>query len=210
MKRCIQTLSLIFCLTTLPLSYANAVEGETVQLRRLEGYMNNLTTIVADFTQIAPNGGLASGKFYLKRPKLMRWQYDPPTPILMVTRGSYLTYYDYELEQVSDIPLDSTLLGVLSEPQITFGDDRMEILGIEQEPGVIRLKLTQRDQPEDGTLTLEFNDAPLELKNIHVQDGTGKTTHITLNNARFGIALDDALFSFRDPRIGGNKRNKRW
>lgn len=188
----------------------SALEGETVQLRRLETYMTDLTTIAADFTQIAPDGGLASGKFYLKRPKLMRWQYDPPTPILMVTRGDYLTYYDYELEQVSDIPLDSTLLGLLSEPQISFDDARVMVTDMQQEPGMLRVSLVQRNSPEDGTLTLEFSDSPLKLQNMHVVDGTGQTTHITLNNARFGITLDDELFEFKDPRIGGNKRNRRW
>jgi outer membrane lipoprotein-sorting protein len=188
---------------------AFAQMSETMQLRRVESYLSDLTTIAADFTQIAPDGSLASGKFYLKRPQKMRWQYDPPTPILMVTRGGYLTYYDYELEQVSDIPLDETLLGLFSRPQISFDAENLAIDKFSQGDNFISVSLQEADDPEDGTLTLEFSDNPLMLQNIHVTDATGQTTHIALNNARFGITLQDELFSFRDPRIGGNKRNKR-
>ncbi|MDE3060750.1 MAG: outer membrane lipoprotein carrier protein LolA, partial [Pseudomonadota bacterium] len=70
-------------------------------IHRIEDYLSNLTTIVSDFTQVAPDGTLSTGKFYLKRPGKMRWQYNPPTPILMVSSGSELVYYDIELDQIT-------------------------------------------------------------------------------------------------------------
>ena len=183
-------------------------ESRVSALSRVESYLSGITTIVADFNQVAPNGDLTSGKFYLKRPKQMRWQYSPPTPILMVTRGEYLTYYDYELDQVSDIPLQDTLLGFLSQQKISFKDKAIKVIGLEQEPGVIRLSLVQSDKPDDGTLTLQFSDKPLRLYNMQVMDATGQTTSINLNNARFDQKLTDEVFAFKDPRVGGNKRRK--
>src|SRR5690554_6741794 len=75
-----------------PASSAEAFPGErehesdAALLDRVAAYLTDLTTIVADFTQVAPDGSLSTGKFYLKRPNKMRWQYDPPTPVLMLTR----------------------------------------------------------------------------------------------------------------------------
>jgi outer membrane lipoprotein-sorting protein len=201
----ISTFLLLMAICVAPPAHA---ESRVSALSRVESYLSGITTIVADFNQVAPNGDLTSGKFYLKRPKQMRWQYSPPTPILMVTRGEYLTYYDYELDQVSDIPLQDTLLGFLSQQKISFKDKAIKVIGLEQEPGVIRLSLVQSDKPDDGTLTLQFSDKPLRLYNMQVMDATGQTTSINLNNARFDQKLTDEVFAFKDPRVGGNKRRK--
>jgi outer membrane lipoprotein-sorting protein len=166
---------------------------------RVQSYLSNLTTVIADFTQVAPDGTLTSGKFYLKRPGKMRWQYNPPTPILMISSGTELVYYDIELEQVSHIPLDDTLIGFLAQNPIAF-DKNIGIIGFNAKQGVIRITLAQRDKPDDGQLELEFSDKPLLIRNMVITDATHQTTSVSLNNARFGVELDPELFIFRDPR----------
>ncbi len=56
-------------------------------------------------------------------------------------------------------------------------------------------------------MSLEFSDTPLALRNMIITDATGATTRIALQNAEFGLALDNALFVFKDPR--GVKTRKR-
>jgi len=168
-------------------------------IARIETYLSGLSTIVADFTQVAPDGSLATGKFYLKRPGRMRWQYNPPTPILMVSDGSVLVFYDYEREQVSHIALESTLIGFLAEDKIRFADG-VGILDFEERAEAIRITVAQRGKPDEGRLTLEFSDSPLLIRNMAVRDATGQTTTVALNHARFGQALDNELFVFKDPR----------
>lgn len=198
----------LLTLTSLLLSpsVTAAAESRATVLSRVEQYLSNISTIVSDFSQVAPDGQITSGKFYLKRPQQMRWQYNPPTPILMVTRGSFLTYYDYELNQVSDIPLQDTLLGFLSQKRISFADKAVKVTHFEQEAGIIRVTLVQSDKPDDGALTLEFSDRPVQLYNMRVTDATGQTTSVALNNARFGVTLDNKVFEFKDPRIGGKRK----
>jgi len=166
---------------------------------RLQEYLSGLTTIVSDFTQIAPDGTLTSGKFFMERPGKMRWQYNPPTPILMVSNGSTLVYYDIELEQMNTIPLDSTLIGFLAQDHIRF-DDSIGIREFSDKAGVIRINLSQRDKPNDGQLMLEFSDKPLLIRNMVITDAGNQTTTVSLNNARYGVKLDRELFIFRDPR----------
>lgn len=174
---------------------------------RVEEYLSGISTIVATFVQIAPDGGMASGKFYLSRPGKMRWQYEPPTPILMVANGTSLIFYDYELEQTSYIPLEDTLAGFLARKNVEFGKDVI-VTGVEQGAGSLRLSMVQRTKPKDGTLTLEFADKPLQLRNMKISDATGQETTVSLANARYGQPLDDTLFVFEDkstkPRIGKN------
>ena len=122
-------------------------------------------------------------------------------PVLMIANHGELIYYDYELDQVSHIPLDETLAGFLAQDNIRFDPKTIKILEQTAQDGVIRIRLTQKERPDEGELTLEFSDAPLQLRNMIVKDASGQETNVSLNNARFGIPLENKLFIFRDPRI---------
>jgi len=174
-------------------------------IKRVETYLTNLTTIVSNFTQIAPDGSLTSGKFLLKRPGKMRWQYNPPTPILMISNGSSLIYYDYELEQVSYTSLDSTLISFLAQQPISFTKN-VAITELSKEAGVVRISLAQRDKPTEGQLMLEFSDNPLQLRNMVIRDATNQITSVSLEDAKFGTELKDQLFVFEDPRESHKRR----
>jgi chaperone LolA len=174
---------------------------------RVEEYLSGLTTIVADFSQTNTDGSLASGKFYLKRPGKMRWDYAPPTPIQLVSDGKTVTYYDSELKQVSYISVDDTLAGFLAQSTITLESKTTHLTSFESTPGAIRATLIQKAHPDEGSLTLEFSDKPLQLRQMTVADATGHITHVSLQNAQFGVPIDDALFVFKNP--GGVVSHKR-
>ena len=69
-------------------AYADIYSRNAADLERIQDYLNGITTVTADFTQVAPDGSLTGGKFFLKRPGKMRWQYSPPTPLLMIADGT--------------------------------------------------------------------------------------------------------------------------
>lgn len=184
---------------------AQAASREAV-LGKVESYLESISTIKADFVQIAPGGDLASGKFFLKRPGRMRWQYDPPVPVVMVSTGNLLRYYDYELNQISDIPLDGTLAGFLAKDDISFDAKVIKVIDATAKDGVVRVKIEQAGKPEEGSLTMEFNEAPLKLRNLILVDAEGKQTNISLNNAQYGMKLANDLFVIKDTRLQGIKR----
>lgn len=198
-------IAMLALLLAFPAHAASFTAEDKAQVARIEQYLTGLTTIEADFVQIAPDGGMASGKFYLSRPGKMRWQYDPPTPILMVADGKFLVFYDYELDQTSYIPLRETLAGFLAREKIVFGGDVI-ITDIRRGPGSLRLSMVQKERPRDGELTLEFATEPLQLRNMKVVDAAGQETTVSLTNARYGVPLGKELFVFEDkstaPRIG--------
>ena len=183
-------------------------DDEKKSLNRIEKYLTGLTSVMSDFIQVSPAGDLAAGKFYLMRPGKLRLQYDPPTPILMVTAGDYLVYYDYELKQVNYIDMDDTLIGFLARSEVRF-DDTVKVIDLTKASGSLRVTLIQAKRPKDGMLTLEFADNPLSLRNVVITDSAGQKTTMSLNNAKFSIALDEELFKFKDPNLGGNKRQKK-
>lgn len=169
-------------------------------LARAEAYLNGITTLRARFLQVAQNGGSAEGTAFIARPGRMRFEYDPPEPLLLVASDSQFLYYDRELKQPSIVPVSSTPLGLLLRPQIRFGGD-VEVMGVERQGGFLGITLRRRENPAEGRLTLVLQEEPMELRQWVVVDGQGRQTRVTLTQIQTGMPLDRRLFTFNDPRF---------
>ena len=178
-------------------------------ISKVEGYLSSINSIVASFTQTSADGSKGDGKFFLKRPGKMRWQYNPPTPLLLVSDGKVVTYYDAGLDQVTYIGVDDTLAGFLAQKNIKLDSESTQLTRISSQNGEISVTIVQKKKPSDGSLTLQFSDRPFEMKQMVAVDATGNATTVKLANAQFGPVLDDKLFVFEDPRAVNRRRNKR-
>ena len=93
---------------------------DKADLKRISGYLDGIHTMRARFQQVAAGGGLASGKIYLRRPGLMRVEYEPPVPVLLVADGLWVNYYDSDLDQLTQIPISQTPVWFLLQETIEF------------------------------------------------------------------------------------------
>ena len=175
-------------------------------LKQAQTHLNSIRTLKARFTQIAPNGQITSGLLYLKRPGKMRWEYAPPTPIIMVTRGTFLRYYDHELEQISDIPIEGTIASYLAKENINFADKEITVLEANAQDGVQVVRITSRKAPDEGEISFIFSERPYVLKNILTKDGKGEETTIALDDATQNLPINDEIFAIFDPNINKRKR----
>jgi len=182
---------------------------KAADIARVEAYLATISSIVADFSQTSADGSSGTGKFLMKRPGKMRWQYNPPNPILLVSDGKVVTYYDPSLDQLSYVGVDDTLASFLTKREMKLDSDSTQLTRFEVFDGVVRATIIQRKKPTEGNLTLEFSDKPLEFKKIIAVDATGNETRVSLDKAQFGPILDDKLFVFTDPRGVNHKRKDR-
>lgn len=169
-------------------------------LARIEASLNALHTLKARFLQVAPNGATSGGIAWLDRPGRMRFQYDPPSPLLLVAGHSLLVYYDRELKQTTNIPLDSTPLGLLLRDNLKLAGD-VTVTGIERVPGQIQVTMVRTSSPGDGSLTLVFADNPLALRQWVVIDSQRQETRVSLFNVELGGTFDPDMFTFIDPKF---------
>ena len=169
----------------------------------VERYLNTITTLEARFQQIAPNGGLATGKLYLQRPGRLRFDYDPPSRIRLVAPGDWrLIFYDASIEQVNVIPVRQTPLGILLDREISL-DDTVEVVDVERAGEEVALTIVREGYADQGAVTLVFAEQPMTLRRWSVTDAQGLVTHVLLEEVRTGGRIDPELFRWRDPAIFG-------
>lgn len=177
---------------------------DKADLARIEQYFDGVHTMQSKFLQFSDNGGMAAGRVYLSRPGKMRFEYDPPTKLLLVANNGILAYYDLMLQQESNVPLSATPLSILLSQKVSLMGD-VTVTKFERDAGTIRVTLQQTKDPSQGTLTLVFSDRPLQLKQWTVLDAQNITTKVTLIDPQFGPRLDGKLFTFINPRDQGNQ-----
>lgn len=163
-------------------------------LKKLGSYLNSLKSIQSDFVQISSTGDSAKGTLLLSRPKSLRIEYAPPTPILIVANGDYLSYVDTELDQVQHIPVDSTPAAFLLRENFDFESDELVITGFERAAKAVRVSMVQSADPLAGELTLVFAEDPMVLRQWSIIDAQGTATHVTLINARFDFPIPQNRF----------------
>src|SRR3546814_20383226 len=65
------------------------------------------------------------------RPGHLRFDYDPPSPVLIIANGLSLLYYDEELKEATFLPLWETPLWFLIREEVRFGEN-VDIVAIDR------------------------------------------------------------------------------
>jgi len=183
---------------------APLTQQDTLELQRIAAYLNNIRTMTARFQQTANNGGVSAGHLWVARPGRMRFEYDPPTPITLLADSASVYYWDKQLNQTSKYELRQTPAWFFLRDPISFGAEvvvtRFEHLG-----GIVRVTVVESAQPDAGSLTLDFSENPLTLRQWTVIDQQGKRTIVSLSDLQYGMTLDPKLFQYQYLFTGSNR-----
>lgn len=172
---------------------APALAQEARDLARISAYINALETAEGDFVQIAPNGETSDGRFFIDRPGRIRFEYTPPNPALVVSDGTWVVIYDLRTCDKQTAPLSSTPLELLLRERVNLNEEQA-VRGIERAAGQMRVTVVEPDNPERGSITLIFNDNPLELRQWIITDAEGRTTTVALSAVRRGVDIPISKF----------------
>ncbi|MDE1174747.1 MAG: outer membrane lipoprotein carrier protein LolA [Parvibaculaceae bacterium] len=172
-------------------------------LQSVSTYLNGLTSLQGKFLQIAPDGTVTDGNFYLQRPGRLRFEYSGDTKMLVVADGTWVIVQEgNQVEQ--RYPLSSTPLGILLEPDVKL-DDEARVLGVSRDAGRLRVVLADKSGEAPGRLALDFSTPHIELMEWTVTDAQGLNTTVALQDVQKGIKADPALFVLRSnqkPAVG--------
>ncbi len=159
--------------------------------------LNALQRLQGRFVQSSPGGGRATGAVYIQRPGRMRFEYDPPASMLIVSDGSVVAMRDTELRTTERTPLRSTPLNLILGQTIDL-ERQARILRVSRAGPWLMIKARDRSGQTDGQITLQFHGPNAELRSWDVIDATGARTRITLSNVTQPASFDRRLFRLED------------
>lgn len=150
------------------------------------------------FTQLAPDGSVTTGDFALRRPGRMRFDYDDPTPILIVADGTTVAIEDRDLETVDRVPLASTPLGLILDDELDF-ENEARVTDVQRASGEIAITIEDRSGESEGQLTLYFDPANYQLTSWRALDANRQVTRVALQDIKTNVQVDPRLFRMEDP-----------
>lgn len=172
---------------------------DQARVERAAAYLQGLGEARARFIQTDYRGQTSQGVVYLKRPGRARFEYDPPSGLVVVADGAAVTVADNRLKTFNRYPLGSTPLSLFLARNIRL-DRSVVITEVERLANGFVIHARDGRKKAAGQLALTFADSPLQLTAWQVVDGQGRTTRVQLIGLERTSGLERSLFVPRDPR----------
>ncbi|MAV47343.1 MAG: outer membrane lipoprotein carrier protein LolA [Alphaproteobacteria bacterium TMED89] len=188
--------AVFFCLG---LSQTAVAQSQTTQeqvtafLNQVEAQIEKITTARGRFMQISDSGQIVRGDISIARPRRMRFDYDEPSPALLVADGRFIGTYNTKDETSAHRQINQTPLKFLlnEDPDLANG---VKVLKIERVAESVLVTIQDRRSPNQGQLILVLDTRTLELRAWQVIDDKGERTTVRLESMTYGVPLANALF----------------
>ena len=163
-------------------------------------YLVGLGQAKGRFVQTDPRGSQTRGDLYMQRPGKMRFAYDPPQGLLVVSDGYNVSVADSRLKTFEKYPLGATPLALLLARQVSL-DKGVVIDQVNRSADGFSITAHDGRKRAEGRIRLVFSTAPLALKSWTVTDAQGQSTRIDISELKSVTGLSASLFQLKDPRI---------
>jgi outer membrane lipoprotein-sorting protein len=177
-----------------------AISGEEFDKKQMEliqkvaAYFNQMSEIKGSFVQTSADNKRQRGKFYFKRPGRFRFDYNPPSRLVILSDGKLMAIQDLDLKTNERIDLDYTPFRVLLRKDVDLLRDA-RILEVGEVDDVIVLALQDRSPDTAGRIKLFLTKkTELELKEWITTDAQGLDTRVELTEISKAQDLDPELF----------------
>jgi len=169
-------------------------DAEKADLDKVSAYLNGMKSLKANFIQLGPDGGMAQGELFLQKPGQIRFEYKPPSPVLIVATEGHLYVRNSKLSTLNSYDLSDTPLGLLLNERIDLKTNKA-VIGVAEQNGAVVVRARSSSNRNDSNITLVFALPGLELRKWTVRDNQGGNTTVALQGLEPGASLDASLFT---------------
>jgi len=163
-------------------------------LSKVNAYLNGIRTLKSNFVQLNPDGQLVQGVVMIEKPGRMRFEYQPPSPLLIVATGGQIYVKNAKLNTVNGYSLSSSPLGILLDTDVNLMRNQA-VLGVEQSGDSLIVRARSSANRSQSNIALVFSWPNVELRQWMVKDNQGGMTTVALTGAEIGVPLDESLFA---------------
>jgi outer membrane lipoprotein-sorting protein len=137
---------------------------------------------------------MAQGELFLQKPGQIRFEYKPPSPVLIVATGGSMYVKNSRLNTLDHYDLSDTPLGLLLNERVDLKTNKA-VIGVAEQNGAIVVRARSSSNRNDSNITLVFAAPGIELRQWTVRDNQGGNTTVALQGLQTGASLDTALFT---------------
>jgi len=168
-------------------------------------YLNSFQNLKGKFVQVGPSGRYTNGQFFLSRPGRVRFEYEPPSPLMIVADGSWVSIENRQLKTSEHYPLSATPLKIILADNINLLKNA-DISNVFRDKSIVTLALRDKGSTKSGQITLVFQARDMALKEWIVIDDQGYRTRISVSDLVIGIKQNPKMFFIKKPDFPESER----
>lgn len=172
-------------------------EAREALLAEIASALGSVETAKGSFVQTDSNFQEVTGSFYLRRPGRVRFEYDQPSPLLIVADGATVAIEDRDLETQDRVPLGATPLALLLDDELDF-ETEANVLDLQRTDDLIQVTLEDRSGENEGTLALVLDASDMSLIQWRTIDPSGAVTTVQLAGIETGMRINPRLFRIEE------------
>jgi outer membrane lipoprotein-sorting protein len=168
-------------------------------------YLRGLSSAIGRFVQTDPRGEVSTGTFYLQRPGKARWEYDPPSALVMTSNGFRVEVANRKLKTLQAYPLGATPLGILLSRDIRI-DKGVDVGAVVRRAEGFSVIARDRARRGAGEIALDFTEKPLALAGWTISAPQAGATRVRLLDFAPSGRFPASLFELGDPETAAGAR----
>jgi outer membrane lipoprotein-sorting protein len=172
--------------------------------QQIADHFSSVKTMMGEFVQFGPRGEQTGGKFFIERPGKLRFNYEKPSPMRVISDGKNVVIGNTKLKTWDLYPLNKTPLSLLLSERIDLGNQMVR--DVKQEVDLTTIVLGDRTIFGDSTITLMFDPKSYELRQWTITDVQKKDTSVMIFNVQNGVQFDPSVFEIPYAEVHGQKR----
>jgi outer membrane lipoprotein-sorting protein len=164
-------------------------------IQEVNGYFNQITSLKGSFVQTNADNKRLRGKFYILRPGRFRFDFSPPSKLVIISDGQSIAIQDHDLKTDDRWDLGYTPFRALFQKNVDLLRDA-HVFEVQQVDDTIVVVFEDKRAEAASRIKLFLATKPtLQLKAWITKDMQGYDTRIDLNDAVKADNLDASLFN---------------
>ena len=174
--------------------------------QKIADHFASVKTMMGEVVQFGPRGEQTGGKFFIDRPGKIRFNYEDPSPMRVISDGKSVVIGNRKLKTWDIYPLSKTPLNLLLGEKIDLSAKMVR--SVKEESDLTTIVLGDRNMFGDSTITMMFDPKTYDLRQWTITDAQGKDTSVMIFNVKTGVPLDDKVFAIPYDEVNKIGKNK--
>ncbi len=171
---------------------ASAAAASDDIARSIADHFSSVKTMTGEFVQFGPKGQQIGGKFFIERPGKLRFNYEDPSPVRVISDGKSVVIGNRELKTWDIYPLSKTPLNLLLGERIDLGGAMVKSVNVDTD--LTTVVLGDRSIFGNSTITMMFDTETYDLRQWTITDAQGKDTTVMIFEVQTGVKFAESVF----------------
>ena len=174
---------------TFVMSVANAADDVA---QKIADHFSTVKTMTGEFVQFGPKGQQIGGKFFIERPGKLRFNYEKPSPVRVISDGKTVVIGNAKLKTWDIYPLSKTPLKLLLGEWIDLNGAMVKSVKVDSD--LTTVILGDRSIFGSSTIAMMFDTQTYDLRQWTITDAQGKDTTVMIFNVQTGVTFAESVF----------------